>query len=72
MEAQRIYREEQKYIESNRETLDKLLEQEQEAMMAQGPSSLFEVFTQAKKPLPPPEESEKKLDAELEDPTKKA
>ncbi|KXN86028.1 Mitochondrial import inner membrane translocase subunit TIM50 [Leucoagaricus sp. SymC.cos] len=43
-EAQKTYLEEQKYIELNRETFDKLLEQEQQAMAAQTPGSLFEVF----------------------------
>jgi len=52
MEAQRQYIEEQKYIEANRETLDKMLEQEQHAMAAQAPGSLFEVFGAMKKPEP--------------------
>lgn len=50
MEAQRQYIEEQKYIEANRETLDKMLEQEQQAMASQAPGSLFEMFGQMKKP----------------------
>lgn len=50
MEAQRQYIEEQKYIEVNRETLDKMLEQEQQAMASQAPGSLFEMFGQMKKP----------------------
>ncbi|KAJ3574214.1 hypothetical protein NP233_g1910 [Leucocoprinus birnbaumii] len=49
-EAQRQYLEEQKYLEANRETLDKMLQQEQEAMAAQAPGSLFEMFGQGKKP----------------------
>lgn len=71
MEAQRLYVEEQKYIEGNRETLDKLVEQEQQAMMSQGPASLFEMLV----PKPPPTSSENpeaKLDAESQDPAKKA
>lgn len=50
MEAQRQYIEEQKYIEANRATLDKMLEQEQQAMAAQAPGSLFEAFGAVKKP----------------------
>lgn len=49
-EAQRQYIEEQKYIEANRETLDKMLQQEQDAMAAQAPGNLFEMFGQPKKP----------------------
>jgi len=53
MEAQRQYIEEQKYIEANRGTLDKLLEQEQQAMACQAPGSLFEMVGQMKKPESP-------------------
>ncbi|KAF9445931.1 NIF-domain-containing protein [Macrolepiota fuliginosa MF-IS2] len=53
MEAQRQYIEEQKYIEANREVMDKLLEQEQQAMVNQAPGSLFEMFGQMKKPESP-------------------
>jgi import inner membrane translocase subunit TIM50 len=70
MEAQKVYLEEQKYIETNRAHLDELLEQEQAAMMAQGPSSLLEAFTQSKKPQPG-EGPEKKSDAESVDPAQK-
>lgn len=64
--------EEQKYIEANRETLDKMLQQEQESMAAQAPGSLFEVFF--KKPEVEPEQSDKGAEPskQEQDPAKKA
>ncbi len=72
MEAQRQYIEEQKYIEANRETLDKMLEQEQQAMAAQAPGSLFEVFGAMKKTEPKDGELGQVADPTPEDDTKKA
>ncbi|EAU92017.1 import inner membrane translocase subunit tim-50 [Coprinopsis cinerea okayama7 len=53
-EAQIQYREEQKYLAENKEMLDKLIEQEQQAMAQQVPSNLFEAFGQMGKPPPAP------------------
>jgi len=45
-EAQMQYREEQKYIRENKEHLEKLLKQEQDAIAAQVPSNLWEAIDQ--------------------------
>ncbi len=57
-EAQQNYADEQAYIARNREHLEKLLEQEQQAMMAQAPTNLWDAFGAmggAPPPGPPPE-----------------
>ncbi|KAF6752219.1 import inner membrane translocase subunit tim-50 [Ephemerocybe angulata] len=45
-EAQHQYQEEQKYLRDNKEQLEKLLEQEQQAMAAMVPSNLWEAIDQ--------------------------
>lgn len=60
-EAQRQYTQERKYIEANRETFDKIIQQEQEAMAAQAPGSLLEMLVQAKKPEVEQEKSDQLL-----------
>jgi len=67
-EAQNQYTQEQKYIEANRETFDKMIRQEQEAMMAQSPGNLFEMLVQVKKPEK--EKSDQPLQPTTQDPTK--
>lgn len=54
-EAQQNYRDEQAYIAKNKEHLEKLLEQEQQAMVAQAPNNLWEAIgTMTGAPPPPP------------------
>jgi mitochondrial import inner membrane translocase subunit TIM50 len=53
-EAQMQYQEEQKYLRDNKEALEKLLEQEQQAMAAQVPGNLWEAFGQLLGAPPPP------------------
>lgn len=48
------YQEEQKYLRDNKEALEKLLEQEQQAMAAQVPGNLWEAFGQLSGAAPPP------------------
>jgi len=67
-EAQKQYTQEQKYIEANRETFDKMIQQEQEAMVAQSPGNLFEMLVQAKKSER--EKSDQPLQPATQDPTK--
>ncbi|KAF9053838.1 HAD-like protein [Hymenopellis radicata] len=54
-EAQQTYADEQAYIERNRAHLEKLLEQEQQAMMAGAPTNLWDAFgAMGGAPPPPP------------------
>ncbi|KAF9524987.1 HAD-like domain-containing protein [Crepidotus variabilis] len=53
-EAQRQYLEEQKYINDNKAQLEKLLEQDQQAMAAQVPGNLWEAIDQFRGGPPPP------------------
>ncbi|KAH6897955.1 import inner membrane translocase subunit tim-50 [Coprinopsis sp. MPI-PUGE-AT-0042] len=53
-EAQMQYQEEQKYLRDNKEALEKLLEQEQQAMAAQVPGNLWEAFGAMSGAPPPP------------------
>ncbi|KIY63347.1 HAD-like protein, partial [Cylindrobasidium torrendii FP15055 ss-10] len=55
-EAQQFYRDEQAYIARNKANLDKLLQEEQDAMMAQSPApgNLWEMIDMMKNGPPPP------------------
>ncbi|KAF9561907.1 HAD-like protein [Agrocybe pediades] len=53
-EAQHQYMQEMKYVNDNREELERLLEQDQKAMAAQVPGSLWEAMDQFRGVQPPP------------------
>ncbi|KAF8959901.1 HAD-like domain-containing protein [Flammula alnicola] len=53
-EAQKHYQDEMKYLEDNREQLEHLLEQDQQAMAAQVPGTLWEAMDQFRGKAPPP------------------
>lgn len=55
-EAQKQYMQEMKYVNDNREELERLLEQDQQAMAAQVPGSLWEAMDQLRgvPPAAPP------------------
>ncbi|PPQ88498.1 hypothetical protein CVT25_013169 [Psilocybe cyanescens] len=55
-EAQRQYQQEMKYVNDNREELERLLEQDQKAMQAQVPGSLWEAMDQLRGIEPKPAE----------------
>ena len=56
MQAQEHYRNEMKYLQDNKEELERLLAQDQAAMAAQVPGTLWEAMDQfrGKEPSPPP------------------
>jgi import inner membrane translocase subunit TIM50 len=53
-EAQEHYRNEMKYLQENREELERLLAQDQAAMAAQVPGTLWEAMDQFRGVAPPP------------------
>lgn len=54
LEAQEHYRNEMKYLRDNREELERLLAQDQAAMAAQVPGTLWEAMDQFRGVAPPP------------------
>ncbi|KAK7026404.1 mitochondrial inner membrane protein required for protein import [Paramarasmius palmivorus] len=72
-EAQMQYKEEQAYIEKNKDYLEKLLKQEQDMMAAQVPKNLWEAVEQIRGGPPPPgQEGQAQAQAQIEAPQVKA